>query len=38
LCGGPCGEVYSRLIEKKKLIRSEGPFERGKGLKEIRSL
>jgi hypothetical protein len=26
------------LIEKKKLIRSEGPFERGKGLKETRSL
>jgi hypothetical protein len=38
LCGGPCGEVCSRLIEKKKLIRSEGPFERGKGLKETRSL
>jgi hypothetical protein len=26
------------LIEKKKLTRSKGPFERGKGLKEIRSL
>jgi hypothetical protein len=26
------------LIEKKKLIRSEGPFERGKELKETRSL
>jgi hypothetical protein len=26
------------LIEKKKLTRSEGPFERGKGLKETRSL
>jgi hypothetical protein len=38
LCGGPCGEVCSRLIEKKKLTRSEGPFERGKGLKETRSL
>jgi hypothetical protein len=25
------------LIEKKKLTRSEGPFERGKGLKENRS-
>jgi hypothetical protein len=38
LCGGPYGEVCSRLIEKKKLTRSEGPFERGKGLKETRSL
>jgi hypothetical protein len=38
LCGGPCGEVCSRLIEKKKLTRSKGPFERGKGLKETRSL
>jgi hypothetical protein len=38
LCGGPCGEICSRLIEKKKLTRSEGPFERGKGLKETRSL
>jgi hypothetical protein len=38
VCGGPCGEVCSRLIEKKKLIRSEGPFERGKGLEETRSL
>jgi hypothetical protein len=26
------------LFEKKKLTRSEGPFERGKGLKETRSL
>jgi hypothetical protein len=26
------------LIEKKKLNRPEGPFERGKGLKETRSL
>jgi hypothetical protein len=26
------------LIEKKKLTRSEGLFERGKGLKETRSL
>jgi hypothetical protein len=26
------------LIEKEKLTRSEGPFERGKGLKETRSL
>jgi hypothetical protein len=32
------GEVCSRLIEKKKLTRSEGPFERGKGLKETWSL
>jgi hypothetical protein len=31
LCGGPCGEVCSRLIEKRKLTRSEGRFERGKG-------
>jgi hypothetical protein len=38
LCGGPCGEVCSRLIEKRKLTRSEGPFERGKGLKHTRSL
>jgi hypothetical protein len=27
-----------QVIEKRKLIRSEGPFERGKGLKETRSL
>jgi hypothetical protein len=26
------------VIEKRKLTRSEGPFERGKGLKETRSL
>jgi hypothetical protein len=26
------------LFEKKKLTRSEGSFERGKGLKETRSL
>jgi hypothetical protein len=32
------GKFCSRLIEEKKLIRSEGPFERGKGLKETRSL
>jgi hypothetical protein len=38
LCGGPCWEVCSRLIEKKKLTRSEGPFERGKGLKKTRPL
>jgi hypothetical protein len=38
LCGGPCGEVCSRLIEKKKLTRSEGPFERGKELKKTRPL
>jgi hypothetical protein len=38
LRGGPCGKFCSRLIEKKKLIRSKGPFERGKGLKETRSL
>jgi hypothetical protein len=38
LCGGPCGEVCSCLIEKEKLTRSEGPFERGKGLKKTRPL
>jgi hypothetical protein len=38
LCGGPCGEVCSHFIEKKKLTRSEGPFERGKGLKKTRPL
>jgi hypothetical protein len=38
LCGGPCGEVCSRLIEKRKLTRSEGPFERGKGLKKTQPL
>jgi hypothetical protein len=32
------GKFCSRLIEKKKLTRSEGPFERGKELKETRSL
>jgi hypothetical protein len=32
------GKFRSCLIEKKKLTRSEGPFERGKGLKETRSL
>jgi hypothetical protein len=32
------GKFCSRLIEKKKLTRSERPFERGKGLKETRSL
>jgi hypothetical protein len=32
------GKFCSRLIEKKKLTRSEGPFERGKGLEETRSL
>jgi hypothetical protein len=26
------------VIEKRKLTRSEGPFERGKGLKETRPL
>jgi hypothetical protein len=26
------------LIEKKKLTRSEGPFERGKGLKKTQPL
>jgi hypothetical protein len=31
------GKFCSRLIENKKLTRSEGPFERGKGLKETRS-
>jgi hypothetical protein len=39
LCGGPCGEVlFPVLIWEEKLTRSEGPFERGKGLKETRSL
>jgi hypothetical protein len=38
LCGGPCGEVCFRLIEKEKLTWSEGPFERGKGLKKTRPL
>jgi hypothetical protein len=38
LCGDPCGEVCSRLIKKRKLTRSEGPFERGKGLKKTRPL
>jgi hypothetical protein len=32
------GKFCSRLIKKKKLTRSEGPFERGKGLKETWSL
>ena len=32
------GKFCSCLIEKKKLTRSEGPFEGGKGLKETRSL
>jgi hypothetical protein len=32
------GKFVPVLIEKKKLTRSEGPFERGKGLKETRSL
>jgi hypothetical protein len=32
------GKFRSCLIEKKKLARSKGPFERGKGLKETRSL
>jgi hypothetical protein len=32
------GKFCSRLIEKKKLTRSKGPFERGKGLKETRPL
>jgi hypothetical protein len=32
------GKFCSRLIEKKKPTRSEGPFERGKGLKETRPL
>jgi hypothetical protein len=38
LCGDPCGEVCSRLIEKRKLTRSERPFERGKGLKKTQPL
>jgi hypothetical protein len=32
------GKFCSHFIEKKKLTQSEGPFERGKGLKETRSL
>ena len=32
------GKFCSRLIEKKKLTRSEGPFERGKGLKKTQPL
>jgi hypothetical protein len=32
------GKFCSCLIEKKKLTRSEGPFERGKGLKKTRPL
>ena len=31
-------ESSTKRKEKKKLTRSEGPFERGKGLKETRSL
>jgi hypothetical protein len=27
-----------QAFEKRKLTRSKGPFERGKGLKETRSL
>jgi hypothetical protein len=38
LCGGPCGEVLFSFDWEEKLTRSEGPFERGKGLKETRSL
>jgi hypothetical protein len=39
LCGGPCGEVlFPVLIWEEKLTRSEGPFERGKGLKKTRPL
>jgi hypothetical protein len=32
------GKLCFRLIEKKKLTRSDGPFERGKGLKKTRPL
>jgi hypothetical protein len=32
------GKFCSRLIEKKKLTRSKGPFEIGKGLKKTRPL
>jgi hypothetical protein len=32
------GKFCSRLIEKKKLTRSEGSFERGYELKETRPL
>jgi hypothetical protein len=38
LCSGPCGEVWFPFDWEEKLTRSEGPFERGKGLKETRSL
>jgi hypothetical protein len=37
LCGGPCGEILF-LVDLRKLTRSEGPFERGKGLKKTRPL
>jgi hypothetical protein len=32
------GTLCFQVIEKRKLTRSEGPFERGKGLKETRPL
>jgi hypothetical protein len=39
LCGGPCGEVLFPVdLRREKLTRSEGPFERGKGLKKTRPL
>jgi hypothetical protein len=31
------GTLCSKAFEKRKLTRSERPFERGKGLKETRS-
>jgi hypothetical protein len=37
-CGDPCRNFVFQVIEKRKLTRSEGPFERGKGLKETRPL
>jgi hypothetical protein len=37
-CGGRCRNFVFQVIEKRKLTRSEGPFGRGKGLKETRSL
>jgi hypothetical protein len=32
------GTLCSKVIKKRKLTLSEGSFERGKGLKETRSL
>jgi hypothetical protein len=30
-CGDPCRNFVFQVIEKRKLTRSEGSFERGKG-------